>query len=326
MDRWKRAVIHIECAGDSEYVHDRLKRIEALRQELAKGNITDDQFSKEISDRTRDIRYQGTAVFITHNGRRYLLTARHVLWDEVSAKRQYEIDSDRAQQWPENMRTSILQSAKENMLRTIFGIVFRVPSLDEVISSGGGTTPQFLMNLGAGVSLMAPYTFSSPDLDLAVVSLDQRDKAVADEIGSKGYEPISSSDIAEGPSGDGAQVYAVGFPSCESILGQISKHPAAAHWSSSYYSLPAFSFGRVSILHKALPFFWVDMSIYPGNSGGPVIEGDRLVGIVRGQPTIPVEKADQLEMRVPLGQIIKAEHVATLLSEQELKDSNTQRH
>ena len=34
------------------------------------------------------------------------------------------------------------------------------------------------------------------------------------------------------------------------------------------------------MLHNTLPFFWADMSIYPGNSGGPVVANDRLVGIV----------------------------------------------
>ncbi len=80
------------------------------------------------------------------------------------------------------------------------------------------------------------------------------------------------------------------------------------------------------MLHQALPFYWVDMSIYPGNSGGPVIEEDRLVGIVSEQPTIPVENAEQLQVRIPFAKIIKAEHIIGLLAQQEEKDKDAPRH
>jgi hypothetical protein len=108
MDRWKKAVINLECAGDSEHFLDRFKRIEQLKQDLDKGHITFEQYSKEIIPKARDIRYQGTAVFVIHHGRRYLLTARHVLWDKQSAKREYQEEEGRAQQWPEDMRLSLL--------------------------------------------------------------------------------------------------------------------------------------------------------------------------------------------------------------------------
>lgn len=323
MDKWKKAVIHIECATDSEHFYDRIKRIELMRKELDKGEISHEQFAEKITDKTRDLRYHGTAIFVAHEGRRYLITARHVLCDEFSAKREYQEEVSRAQQWPEHMRPSLLESAKEHALNNIFSIIFRVPSLDEIMQGNSEIHRSFLMNLGAGTHDTVPYTFSAPELDLAIVSLDQRDKRFTDELVSKGHVPISLNDIAEVPSKEGAQVYTVGFPSSTSLLGQVSKHPSIAHWSSSYFSLPVFSFGRVSMLHEALPFYWVDMSIYPGNSGGPVIEEDQLVGIVSGQPTIPVENDKQLKTRIPFGKIIKAKYIFELLSQQEQKDRNS---
>ena len=71
--------------------------------------------------------------------------------------------------------------------------------------------------------------------------------------------------------------------------------------------------------NQHLNYFWVDMSIYPGNSGGPVIVDDKLVGIVSAQPTLNAEKS-QLRFRVPFGKIIHAEHLFPLLELQELKD------
>lgn len=323
MNKWKKAAVHLECATDSEHFYDRLKRIEHLKKALDEGKITHEQFGEEIIGASRDIRYHGTGVFLTHNKKRYLVTARHMLWDKDSSKREYQEELERAQQWPEHMRPILLESAKERALQTIFGIIFRVPSLDEILQGTPKADQTFLMNLGAGTSFTVPYTFSSPDLDLAIVSLDQRDSRFADELVSKGYEPISVNDIAEEPTKEGVEVYTVGFPSAVALLGQVNQHPAVAHWSSSYYSLPTFSFGRVSMLHKALPFYWVDMSIYPGNSGGPVVEDDKLIGIVSGQPTIPLEKAEGLQTRIPFGKIIKAKFVIGLLPKQEEKDRHS---
>lgn len=320
MDKWKKAVIHLECATDSEHFYDRIKRIEHLQKEFNEGKITHDEFVEQIAGRTRDLRYHGTAIFVAHENRHYLITARHVLWDEYSAKREYQEEFERAQQWPEHMRPDLLESAKKRVLDNVFGIIFRVPSLDEVLQGKSETDRAFLMNLGAGPSSMAPYTFSGPELDIAIVSLCQRDSRFADELISLGYEPISLSDIAEGPTKEGAGVYTVGFPSSTALLGQVSQHPAVANWSSGFYSLPTFSFGRVSMLHEALPFYWVDMSIYPGNSGGPVIEDNRLVGIVSRQPTIPVEESEKLQVRIPFAMIVKAKYILELLSIQEQKD------
>jgi hypothetical protein len=322
MGKWKKAVIHLECATDSEHFYDRIKRIEVLRNELEEGKITHAEFAEQISTKSRDIRYHGTAIFLSHHSKRYLITARHVLWDKHSAEREYQEELDRAQRCPEHMRPSLIELAKERAIDKIFGIVFRVPSLDEVLQGYSNRDRAFLMNLGAGTSFTVPYTFSSPDLDIAVVSLDQRDSRFADELISKGYESITLSDIGGAPSREGAEVYTVGYPSPTALLGQIGQHPAVAHWSSSYFSLPTFSFGRVSMLHDALPFFWVDMSIYPGHSGGPIIENDKLVGIVSGQPTIPVEEDERLRTRIPFGKIVKASHVPEILFTQEKKGQN----
>jgi len=70
--------------------------------------------------------------------------------------------------------------------------------------------------------------------------------------------------------------------------------------------------------HPALPFFWADISIYPGNSGGPVIEDDKVVGIVSAQ-------AIWEDARIPFARVIRMEHVRPLLDEQRRKDSEWHR-
>ncbi len=322
MEKWKKAVVHLECATDSEQFQDQRKRIDSLFQKLHEGEISKEDFLEQISGKTRDIRFHGSAIFLKYNKRRYLITARHVLWDEHSAKGKYQeepfkILGDHGQM-PDILKDHFTQMIND----TIFSIIFRVPSFDEILQNSFNRDRSFLMNLGAGTSFTVPYTFSRPEIDLAVISLDQRDSRFADNLIAIGKEPITIDDIGSEPSREGTEVFAVGYPSSTALLGHISQHPASAHWSSSYFSLPTFSFGRVSMAHDDLDFFWVDMSIYPGNSGGPIIEGDKLVGIVSGQPTIPVEDSEKFRTRIPFGKIIKAKLITDLLLIQEQKDSN----
>ena len=318
LDRWKRAVIHLECATDSEDFYGRIKRIERQRDLLDQGKITHEQFAEHVAGRSRDIRLHGTALFLSHSGRRYLLTARHVVWDERSAKRALEGEERRSLAWPEDMRQHIIQSAGERAQNNIFPIIFRVPSIDEVLAKK--ECGEFLMNLGAGASFTVPYTFSTPELDLALISLDQRDTCFAEDLISHGFVPVSLDDVADAPDSEGQEVFTLGFPSSTALLGQVSLHPASARWSSSYYSLPVSSFGRVSMLHHALPFFWAGVSISPGNSGGPVVTNDRLVGVVSAQATLAIDGVPDVYTRIPFARIIKAKFVRELLEIQVEKD------
>ncbi len=309
-------MVHLECAADSV-------RIDSLWKKLSEGEISREEFEKQLSGGTRDIRYHGTGVFLKHNERRYLITARHVLWDEDSAKTKYQEEPYKALGKSEQLPDIVLEHMEQMVNDTIFSIIFRVPSFNEILQDSFVIDRSFLMNLGAGTSFSVPYTFSKPELDLAVISLDQRDSKFADNLISIGHVPITLDDIGEEPSKEGSEVFSVGFPSSTALLGQISQNADLINWSSSYFSLPTFSFGHISTLHGSLPFFWVDMSIYPGNSGGPIIEGNKIVGIVSGQPTIPVEESEKLRTRIPFGKIIKAKFIADLLSIQEKKDAHT---
>lgn len=319
-EKWKRAVINLECATDSEHVFDQLKRIDEWREKYSKGEISFEEYTRHSEVRSRDVRIRGTAIFIIHNERRYLLTARHVLFDQHSASREHQETVDRYERMQIPINNDDLANFYQESLCRIFDIIFRVPSLDEVVAEDGFKSPEFLMNLRGGVPHFYPYTFSHPDLDLAIISLDQKNKDFAEQLISVGYIPIPSELIVGGPSEEGAEVFTVGFPGATSSITQMNQDPGNAHWSSSNVSLPVFSWGRVSMLHQQLPFYWCDMSIYPGNSGGPLIENGKLVGIVSAQAILPLEGAPQLSTRIPFGKIIKTEFVRQLLKEQEAKD------
>ncbi len=172
------------------------------------------------------------------------------------------------------------------------------------------------MNLAAGTSRHAPYTFSDPDMDLAVVSLDNRDGRFAEGLLEMGYTPYRLDDGLAEVVAEGEEILTVGFPGSVSEIGRLSLHPAEENWRSGVVSLPAFTFGRVSMLHAKLPYFWGDMTVYPGNSGGPVFAGGKLVGIVSSQAAVPIDDLPEVGVRVPMSQIIHSKLLMPLLERQ----------
>ncbi|EMW5170548.1 serine protease [Klebsiella variicola] len=318
-EQWKKAVIHLECAANSKSLDELDELFNELREKLDNGEISHDEYLESDRYPTRDMRFHGTAVFLLHNERRYLLTARHVLFDQHSSAREFEERTGRIKE----KTGAYYEHLCEMAVNQIFNIIFRVPSLDEALSGVDVNSQEFLMNLGAGPADMQPYTFSSPDLDLAIISLDNRDSRFADSLINLGYSPISSDLISDNPSSEGAEVFTVGYPSATSLLSQIPQTPAIANWSAGYLSLPVFSWGKVSMMNPHLPFYWCDMSIYPGNSGGPVVENGKIVGIVSAQASVPIEGVPQSRARIPFGKIIKASFIKGLIEEQESKDKKS---
>ena len=324
LERWKNAVVHLECVRNSVSFEDHFERKSELQAQLDNGEISVDVFD-EVSHRgIRDVRFHGTALFILHEGRRYLLTARHVLFDEQDAETERQVFERVSSGCSADERERVLAEFKKRVSKNIFPIIFRVPSINEVLKDQPALG--ILMNLGAGHPDFSPYTFSDPNLDLALISLDARHDGFANELTARGYIPIPSTDIGDGPDFEGQELFAVGFPSSTALLGQLDLPPAVSHWSSSDYSLPISSFGRVAMLHTELPFFWADISIYPGNSGGPVVANDRLVGIVSAQATLAIDDVPHVRTRIPFGRIIKSSYVHDLLKEQIQKDRPMEEH
>ncbi len=327
LNRWKRAIVHVEGATDQATLKESIEAFRELCRRLEAGEITSEQWQAEAAETgRRELRSRGTAIFVIHEQRHYLVTARHVLWNERQARGVADLFAPRGPTNP-MMQHALSASMQEVFDNYIFGIIFLVSSYDEYLNQEVSEIPQWgdsLMNLGAGTRDSAPYTYSEPSIDLAVISLDNRDRAVTARLLERGYVPIPSDLIGDEPTCEGAEVFTVGFPAVTSEVARLLISPTVLRWRSETLSLPHSTYGRVSLLHPALPFFWADLTIYPGNSGGPVIEGDRLVGIVSAQASIPVElegaAINGFSARVPLGKMIKAVGIRELLRQQEEKD------
>jgi len=316
LEKWKKAVVHIECAGDSEAALAWQRGLDQLQQEAARREISPEEFKEEWDKEMnnpagiRDRRLWGTAVFMTDAGRKYLLTARHVLFDEKAAIAEVQSEVERNKALSAEAQAFLAQLALKNSQGRAFRIFFRVPSLDEAIAYKGRQESDFILGLNEHEDL----TFSDPSFDLAIVSLDLGSakaarKRFVDHLLGSGHLPIALDDISDQLPNEGSDIFTVGFPYSTSVLEQMHP-PLVGSWSPSCYSLPSFAFGRVSMSHEQLRFFWVDISAYPGNSGGPVVENGKLVGIVSGQAK---DLTSPVQARIPFGMIIRSKYIRELL-------------
>lgn len=312
INKWKNATIHLEGATDNYSMWENLTKLNS-------GEISSEEYwiSVGAERNIRNIRYQGSALFIEYNNKKYLVTARHVLHDTLEASKylKYRLESKKDSAFP--LTYDDFNELKMDSENIIFNIIFRVPRLDEFLNEQDNLIRgENLMNLGAGAYFNQPYTFSEPELDLAVISLeaDSRTKIFLIDLEKNGYKPIKIDSLSTKSIKEGDEIFCVGYPTTTSLIGKLKLPKSRAIWSSSYFSLPTVSFGKIAMVHQILPFYWGDMSVYPGNSGGPVIKNDNLIGIVSAQPILDKQK-------IPFAKIIKIEYLLDIIKQQQRKDN-----
>lgn len=309
LPRWKRAVVHLEGASDN---HTFVESVKMSEDHLAK-RITDDQYM-EFMKGSRANRYQGTALYVRDGESCFLVTARHVLVDEKSS------EENRARLGSRKIPDDFMFAPNHQLEDTIFSIIFRVPSFDEFKKDTPVHLIPSMMNLGAGSPISQLYTFSNPEIDIAVISLSRRNSMFKSNLDSLGFEPIDISEINEEDLQEGSEIFTVGYPYGISDIGYRDQPKALAHWSSSYYSLPVFSFGKIAMFHKDIDYFWADISIYAGNSGGPIVCNGKLIGIVTANAVIPLVNDTNFSMRIPFAKLTKSKHIVKLIQYQKEKD------
>lgn len=305
IEKWQKAVVHLEGAADSIPFERKQIQIQQIQQKMGDGEYTDQEYMEMISSimnqGSRDIRSQGTAVFVEDEGRKYLITARHVIEDTTN-----------------------------NGSDKIFNNIFRVISLDLSMQENAYHRDTNLVGLNSGPEEIRQYTLSI-EHDLAVISLDSPGtKFFADDLIKDGYVPVSLNDIQNVDIDVGQDIISIGFPGITSLVGQRELHPAQRYWASSSISVPIASFGKIGMSNQHLDFYWADISIYPGNSGGPVVSNDKLVGIVSAQPGLAGDVYEtengqkvnlQVVNRVPFGMIVKSKYIFELIKIQREKDN-----
>lgn len=212
-----------------------------------------------IEVRSNSVSASGTAIYALHNNNHYLITARHVV-EDLSEK-----DTGRTYS-----RIFLIQNGSSTLAAK------KVINEDE---SGGG----MLMNLNAGRPWDRPFVFS--ENDLAIIDLSHSGSGGLEFIkilDQRGYRPILISDIDTVDSKKtGVKIMALGFPE-ESELPRKDLPKALLNWQSALVTLPVVTKGEYLKLVTEEKFFDGNIFVYRGFSGGPIVSGNKLIGIVHG--------------------------------------------
>lgn len=303
LDRWKHCVVNVEFG----------------------------QFDTEIENRR-----SGTAIFIHYKEKFFLVTAAHLIIDPG-------IRSDEPlyhRIFKQMFRVPLLSELNdENKRKIITKNIYFNDKGDPYLQKTRDNRPYEHEGKDIAAPKFIPLSESYEpedsavtileDLDLAVISLRMRlnemflrtflnDPLFVEELLLLEYQPLSFNEIKDEPSQEGSDIFTVGYPSHVSqvgkrdeIIGKFEK------MFSNDISLPCFTFGKVSMVSSDLSYFWGDLRVYLGNSGCPVIEGNKLVGIVTHDAVI--EEKDKLN-NVPFAKATKAKFLSSLLDSQIKKD------
>ncbi|MDD1701601.1 MAG: serine protease [Methanoregula sp.] len=282
-------------------------------------------------------RKSGTAIFVFYKGRFFLITARHLLIDTTigSDKPEY------AQLYTILFRVPLLDELKDKQkLKIINKSIFYdengvlnseyIPDGSPAKRKGEDIAAPNSIELSESTDPKDCAVTTSKDIDLAVISLRIRlaefiskifpipDLIFAEELVKLGYQPITVDEMGEEPSYEGTDIFTVGYPA---YVSQIERRDEIINKYEKDFStditLPCFTFGKVSLLSQHISYFWGDLRVYSGNSGCPVIENEKLVGIVTHDAVI--EETVGVN-HVPFAKATKAKFIRNLLDEQMIKD------
>jgi hypothetical protein len=230
--------------------------------------------NKELISNT--IRYRGTGFLVKSATRTYLVTAKHLISDMAN---------------PEITNTETR--------RRYCNIIMRIPCLFEFSDSGKMPPPTFISNINAGaIPLLA---VSDDELDLVAIDL-RFQNIFLEEVKTLGIHAFSFEEILDDPGKISTQLCAVGFPPEISYAGDSLVPEDLSYLYKNQISMPTVTHGHVAMNHHDLHYFWADLTVYGGNSGGPAIVDNKIAGIVTGQAFQNIEDFydDQAEIDVPL--------------------------
>jgi|GEM_PF-2647050 len=210
----------------------------------------------------------GTAVYIKYNDRKYLVTAKHVISDEILVNQKRYENLKGINHWDK------LEAIPPR-------ISIRTPFEYFSISKGVNNFAVFYNNF---VKSISPYFFISDSTGdgIGVISLQEKTYKLLDTIMQmNGYSPISIKDFISNENLNVLdEIYCIGFPEMVSIVGRaIVSEPLN---QLSDVVKPFIVKGSIAMHEPKIEHYYVDLTITPGNSGSPIIKNGKLVGIVSG--------------------------------------------
>ncbi|HLK30885.1 MAG TPA: trypsin-like peptidase domain-containing protein [Puia sp.] len=256
-NKWIRSIINIECrTGNTKKINEQFDNV---HDQASWDSATRNANSLALSWSSWD----GTAIFLEDKGRHFLLTARHVLFDNTGmdsssiVQKIIIIDNDT------NLQNGTYYYDSNNNITDIKG------HIDEV----------YLMNIDPSY-----YYFTSVIDDIGILCLDNLiSKYFLKTIISRGYKPLHLKDIQSNfQHQKGESLFSLGFPR-NSELRYGKTLPRAVHqWESNLISVPVLSKGiYLEEYPKKSNFFDAMMFVYKGFSGAPIVGGkNKIIGMV----------------------------------------------
>jgi hypothetical protein len=288
--KWELATVNIE-ATTSLFMEPSIQA--DFKKSLDKSTLSESEKQQQRIKLTENkLGMSGTAIFFKYENIHFLITARHVLEDSHFPQ----------PGWPYNQ------------------IFF--PENYNIVS--GNFAPAFLYLMPLDTNLhVANFIFSPKDTDVAIVALDAYDyetgiSNIPKILKERGYEPISIDDIDTiDRTHSGDLTYSIGFPEL-SMIGKKPSIDTFAIFQSNTVTLPVVSVGKAIMTRHATPYIISDVFVYHGNSGGPLIQNNKLVGIVHG-PNLELRQLGGTRLKsyyfLNGNQFIKAKYILPLLRE-----------
>jgi hypothetical protein len=284
VNKWVHAVINIQCQTPKES-----PSISHILDEFFNHQINHDQFMRKLDSVNAlalSLATAGTATYLLYKSHHYLLTAKHVLNDATRGK------------------------------NAIFYIIILVndvnnPGETRIIDNNNNMITEKEPFLIGNES----YIFSSDDDDIAIVCLDVDPQGIQfwKTLDKRGYIPIKSDDIdTKCKIKPNQKIICIGYPQDISVVDVKNLPIGAFVWQSFQITTPILTHGVISDIIQDKNYFFGDTFVYHGNSGGPVVSNNKLVGIVHGFK-VDTLKAETFHYRLYHSQFMKSDLIFPLL-------------
>lgn len=316
VERWERAVVDIQTILTPNHIEEYQRNSIKALEDLRKKNIISTQvFEEEVSSLHRTQSQLGTGVLVSWLDRIFLLTADHVLRHELP---KYGLDTYEGE--------PVYKQPGDTILPKYLRLLPRFKSYADTTWIYRDFYPIDILKADE------PHLLTRwPKADLAIWDLSRMTTNIKSVIEEDGYVPITVEDIDTVQPVVGQEIFAIGFPAAVSLLPtETVRDRSGKKIEYPTMTLPMVSWGKVGMSHPENGFTYIDVSIYPGNSGGPVVDSHsgRLVGIVSSQANEFVmlgQTNTNLSHRIPFGVIVNQlgirelmeKHLSTLKSENE---------
>jgi len=156
-----------------------------------------------------------------------------------------------------------------------------------------------LLSLTSGLTKYKPFVLSSDKEDLVIISFQKSDyKANVTYMKQIGVVPIPVQDIASAE--DSGNVFTIGFPA---LAGSTKAEVSNGKITSNFIA---------------------EIAVYPGNTGGPVIKNNKLVGILSYQAGVVtnIDAAMHPFAKANSATVVKASFILPFLRKLQANEAN----